>query len=170
MRAFPGGGMPAFPEPRLAHVGYYVRDLDKMVAFYKRVFGFVVTDHGVSTRPGSPTMAFMSRDPDEHHQIEEVGAALRSQMAFLNPVVVRAGEAQAAAWAPIAPRSVADTSQRRPFGHPVGLTRMRRPLTELTALHSAVRRSLASHQGALALAASRHFVTIRKDRARDLTF
>ena len=32
-----------------------------------------------------------------HHQIETVGAELRSQMAFLNPVVVRAGEAQAAA-------------------------------------------------------------------------
>ena len=61
--------MPAFPEAQLAHVGYYVRDLDVMVAFYKRVFGFVVTDQGVSTRPGSPTMAFMSRDPQEHHQI-----------------------------------------------------------------------------------------------------
>jgi ketol-acid reductoisomerase len=37
------------------------------------------------------------RDADKHHQIEEVGAALRSQMAFLNPVVVEAGEAQASA-------------------------------------------------------------------------
>jgi ketol-acid reductoisomerase len=34
------------------------------------------------------------REQDKHHQIEEVGAALRSQMAFLNPVVVEAGEAQ----------------------------------------------------------------------------
>ncbi len=61
--------MSAFPEAQLAHVGYYCRDLEKMVAFYTRVFGFVVTDTGVSTRPGSPTMAFMSRNPDEHHQI-----------------------------------------------------------------------------------------------------
>jgi ketol-acid reductoisomerase len=37
------------------------------------------------------------RAQDRNHQIEHVGAALRSQMAFLNPVVVRAGEAQAAA-------------------------------------------------------------------------
>ncbi|MEO8572097.1 MAG: ketol-acid reductoisomerase [Chloroflexota bacterium] len=37
------------------------------------------------------------RDADKHHQIEEVGAALRAQMAFLNPVVVEAGEAQASA-------------------------------------------------------------------------
>jgi ketol-acid reductoisomerase len=37
------------------------------------------------------------RAKDRDHQIEQVGAELRSQMAFLNPVVVRAGEAQAAA-------------------------------------------------------------------------
>jgi ketol-acid reductoisomerase len=37
------------------------------------------------------------REQDKHHQIEEVGAALRAQMPFLNPVVVEAGEAQAAA-------------------------------------------------------------------------
>ena len=37
------------------------------------------------------------REQDTHHQIEEVGAALRAQMPFLNPVVVEAGEAQAAA-------------------------------------------------------------------------
>jgi catechol 2,3-dioxygenase len=65
----PGGTMSTFPEAQLAHVGYYVRDLEMMVAFYKRVFGLVVTDTGVSTRPGSPTMAFLSRNPDEHHQI-----------------------------------------------------------------------------------------------------
>jgi ketol-acid reductoisomerase len=37
------------------------------------------------------------RAQDRDHQIEQVGADLRGQMAFLNPVVVRAGEAQAAA-------------------------------------------------------------------------
>jgi ketol-acid reductoisomerase len=36
------------------------------------------------------------RAEDRDHQIEQVGAALRSQMAFLDPVVVRAGQAQAA--------------------------------------------------------------------------
>ena len=61
--------MTAAPEAQLAHVGYYVRDLPMMVAFYQRVFGLMVTDTGVSTRPGSPTMAFLSRNADEHHQI-----------------------------------------------------------------------------------------------------
>ncbi|MEA2622065.1 MAG: ketol-acid reductoisomerase, partial [Chloroflexota bacterium] len=37
------------------------------------------------------------REQDRNHQIEEVGAHLRSQMAFLNPVEVHAGQAQASA-------------------------------------------------------------------------
>ena len=37
------------------------------------------------------------RAADRDHQIEKVGAELRSQMAFLNPVTVVAGQAQAAA-------------------------------------------------------------------------
>ena len=37
------------------------------------------------------------RERDRNHQIEQVGAALRAQMQFLNPVTVVAGQAQAAA-------------------------------------------------------------------------
>jgi len=37
------------------------------------------------------------RAEDRHHQIEEVGARLRAAMPFVNPVVVEAGQAQAAA-------------------------------------------------------------------------
>src|SRR5689334_15596847 len=37
------------------------------------------------------------RQQDKDHQIEQVGRDLRAQMAFLNPVVVEAGEAQASA-------------------------------------------------------------------------
>jgi len=40
------------------------------------------------------------RAKDRDHQIEQVGAALRAQMAFLNPVTVTAGQAQAAASKP----------------------------------------------------------------------
>jgi ketol-acid reductoisomerase len=45
------------------------------------------------------------RQRDRDHQIEQVGAELRAQMPFLNPVVVQAGEAQAAATS--APKPVA---------------------------------------------------------------
>lgn len=44
---------------------------------------------------GSQFARLRARDRD--HQIERVGAELRAQMPFLNPVVVHAGEAQAAA-------------------------------------------------------------------------
>jgi ketol-acid reductoisomerase len=37
------------------------------------------------------------REQDRTHQIEQVGAQLRSQMTFLNPVEVKAGQAQASA-------------------------------------------------------------------------
>jgi len=37
------------------------------------------------------------RQADRDHQIEQVGAELRAAMPFLNPVTVRAGQAQAAA-------------------------------------------------------------------------
>jgi ketol-acid reductoisomerase len=44
------------------------------------------------------------RAADRDHQIEQVGARLRGQMPFLNPVEVRAGQAQAAATTPGAAR------------------------------------------------------------------
>ena len=46
------------------------------------------------TRPAGRTSSG-SAQADHDHQIEQVGAALRSQMAFLNPVEVKAGQAQA---------------------------------------------------------------------------
>jgi ketol-acid reductoisomerase len=48
------------------------------------------------------------RQEDHDHLIERVGSALRSQMAFLDPVVVKAGQAQAAA---STPRRVAESSR-----------------------------------------------------------
>jgi ketol-acid reductoisomerase len=44
------------------------------------------------------------RAADRDHQIEQVGARLRAQMPFLNPVQVQAGQVQAAASTPGAPR------------------------------------------------------------------
>jgi catechol 2,3-dioxygenase len=51
---------------RFTHVGIYVRDIDKMAAFYKEVLGLVETDRGA---PEGSEVVFLSRDPDEHHQI-----------------------------------------------------------------------------------------------------
>jgi len=49
-----------------SHLGFFVKDLAKMEAFYKRVLGFQDTDRGMAR--GRP-IVFLSRDPNEHHQI-----------------------------------------------------------------------------------------------------
>ena len=56
--------MSAALNTRLGHVGLFVMDIPRMVEFYTKVLGFVVTDVGAN---GSPT--FLSRNADEHHQV-----------------------------------------------------------------------------------------------------
>ncbi len=62
------------PSLRLSHTTLAVRDLDRMVAFYTEVLGFHVTNRGEPI-PGGGSMAFISQDPDEHHQIVFVETA-----------------------------------------------------------------------------------------------
>ena len=50
-----------------SHVGVFVTDLDKMVDFYSRVLGLVLSDRDV-TKDGRE-IAFMTLDPREHHQV-----------------------------------------------------------------------------------------------------
>lgn len=60
--------MPAVPDAQISHIGIYVRDLEPMVGFYVRVLGFMITDRG-PLPSGAPEYVFMSRDPNEHHQL-----------------------------------------------------------------------------------------------------
>ena len=56
--------------PSFSHVGFHVRDIARMEDFYKRVMGFIVTDRGNLDTPRGPVdLVFLSRDPEEHHQI-----------------------------------------------------------------------------------------------------
>ena len=50
------------------HVGIYVTNMDRMVDFYTRVVGFAVADRGPRLS-GDGEIAFMTRDPREHHQL-----------------------------------------------------------------------------------------------------
>src|SRR5262250_168792 len=50
--------------PRLSHVGLYVRDVPKMIDFYTKVLGFVVSDGVPDGR-----ITFLSRNPSDHHQV-----------------------------------------------------------------------------------------------------
>jgi len=56
------------PHFELGHVGIYVEDMDRMIAFYERVMGYSVSDRGKPPLGGSE-MCFMSRNPNEHHQM-----------------------------------------------------------------------------------------------------
>lgn len=58
---------PAFPDFSVSHVGLFVFDLDAMVDFYTGTFGLAITDRSVVR--GDSRIAFLSRDPREHHQI-----------------------------------------------------------------------------------------------------
>ena len=49
-----------------SHMGFYVRDLERMARFYKDVMCFFETDRGDL---GTVKLVFLSRDPTEHHQI-----------------------------------------------------------------------------------------------------
>jgi catechol 2,3-dioxygenase-like lactoylglutathione lyase family enzyme len=55
------------PHAEFTHVGIYVRDMDRMIEWYSRVLGLMLTDRGPYYRGGE--IAFMSRKADEHHQI-----------------------------------------------------------------------------------------------------
>jgi catechol 2,3-dioxygenase len=58
--------MAKLPNVTLRHVGMYVTDIEQMVEFYKTVLGFTVADRG-PFRDGE--IAFLTRNPDEHHEI-----------------------------------------------------------------------------------------------------
>ena len=49
-----------------SHMGFYVRDIERMARFYKDVMCFFETDRG---HLGHVQLVFLSRDPSEHHQI-----------------------------------------------------------------------------------------------------
>ena len=49
-----------------SHMGLSVRDIATMEKFYSEVLGFTVTDRG---NAGGMDLVFLSRDPNDHHQI-----------------------------------------------------------------------------------------------------
>ena len=49
-----------------SHMGFYVRDIERMARFYRDVMCFFETDRGLL---GTVQLVFLSRDPTEHHQI-----------------------------------------------------------------------------------------------------
>lgn len=58
--------MAQLPPIAFSHVGVYVFDMTKMVDFYQRMLGLVLTDRG--DIPGGE-IAFLSRATSDHHQL-----------------------------------------------------------------------------------------------------
>lgn len=58
--------MTAIPTAQLTHLGIFVHDMDRMVAFYRDMFGLVVVDRGEFL---GKELSFLTGSPDEHHQI-----------------------------------------------------------------------------------------------------
>jgi catechol 2,3-dioxygenase-like lactoylglutathione lyase family enzyme len=60
----------AVPAVSFSHIGFFVHDMALMEDFYSRILGFAVTDRGeLPTANGTVSLLFLSRDPNEHHQI-----------------------------------------------------------------------------------------------------
>lgn len=49
-----------------SHMGLSVKDIGRMEVFYTGALGFTVTDRGTA---GGMKLVFLSRDPNDHHQI-----------------------------------------------------------------------------------------------------
>ncbi|RXR28534.1 VOC family protein [Sphingobium fluviale] len=54
------------PNLKFSHMGFATSDLAAMEDFYTRVLGFSVTDRGEVL---GMSLVFLSRDPDDHHQL-----------------------------------------------------------------------------------------------------
>ncbi|OGA46731.1 MAG: glyoxalase [Betaproteobacteria bacterium RIFCSPLOWO2_12_FULL_62_13] len=79
--------MSTVPSVALAHIGLYVRDLERMEQFYTNFLGLIVTDRGDL---GAARLVFLSRDPREHHQVVLVsGRPETVEFSVLNQISLR---------------------------------------------------------------------------------
>ena len=93
--------MADLPEMTFGHIGLNVTEMDPMVAFYTGVMGFTLTDRGRGTRGGELT--FLSRDPEEHHQIRKWhGGQAHDVMFCLNDSCDNAPTSRPEAWISLA--------------------------------------------------------------------
>ena len=71
----------------LSHLGVHVRDIEKMAEFYEDVLDFTLTDRG---DVGNLKIVFLSRDPNEHHQLALIsGRAEGKHFNLLNQISFR---------------------------------------------------------------------------------
>jgi len=81
-----GSHMNPLPQMAFSHLGLYVTDMATMVSFYTGVLGFSVTDRA---RIRENDVAFLSRSPDEHHQILLVPGRAPQSPSTINQISFR---------------------------------------------------------------------------------
>lgn len=84
------GNMSDRPKLSFSHMGIFVNDIGKMVDFYTRVLGLVVSDR--DKMKDGREIAFMTLDPREHHQVvfatgrpADLGYNMIQQLSFRAP-------------------------------------------------------------------------------------
>jgi catechol-2,3-dioxygenase len=70
----------------VGHVGLFVTDFDRMLAFYQRIFGFAVTD---MSRNEKRSIVFLTRDPTSHHQLVLATGRPEAEQHLLNQLSFR---------------------------------------------------------------------------------
>jgi len=78
--------MNPLPQMAFSHLGLYVTDMARMVSFYTGVLGFSVTDRA---RIHENDVVFLSRSPDEHHQIVLVPGRAPQSPSTINQISFR---------------------------------------------------------------------------------
>lgn len=70
----------------VGHVGLYVTDIDRMLEFYQRVFGFAITDRNNNEKR---SIVFLTADPTSHHQLVLVTGRPESEQHLMNQLSFR---------------------------------------------------------------------------------
>ena len=78
--------MSELPRMSFGHLGIDVIDIDQMVDFYINVLGFKLTDRGIG---GKAELAFLSRNPEEHHQIVMAATRKSNERTTINQISFR---------------------------------------------------------------------------------
>ena len=80
-------GRRGLPDVTLRHVGMYVTDIDTILDFYTGVLGFMVSDRGPFR---GEEIAFLTRDPEEHHEIVVMSGRPAGSFGTVNQISFRA--------------------------------------------------------------------------------
>jgi len=80
------------PGLKFSHLGIFATDVERQAAFYQSWLDFTETDRGnLDTADGQVQVIFLSRDPDEHHQLVFVsGRPEKSGFNNINQISLKA--------------------------------------------------------------------------------